>query len=484
VRRLENTLAPTFLQEPLPMRTLIQGGTVATGADLFTGDVLIEGETVALLGQALAERVGEVDRLVDATGKYVLPGGVDPHVHLQLRMGSGVVSSDDFETGTRAAAFGGTTTVIDFAAQPRGGTLRQGLDERLREAEGKPVVDYAFHMTVRSATSGALAEMDDLIARDGVTSFKLFTAYPGVYQLDDGSILKVLQRTREDGGLVLVHAENGPAIDVLVEQALARGETAPRFHALTRPARLEAEATARCIALAEVAGAPLYVVHLTCKEALEAVRAGRARGLPVFAETCPQYLFLSLKDIDAPGFEGAKVVFSPPVRDPGDAEHLWRGLAQDDLAAVGTDHCPFYFEGQKDLGRARFTDIPNGLPAVETRLLLLWDEGVRKGRFDVNRFVQLTSTAPAKIFGLYPRKGALVPGADADVVVWDPALEKRLGWRELHMRTDYSPYEGKVVRGAPALVFSRGELVVEGDRFLGRPGRGRFLKRTPRGPIP
>ena len=463
------------------MRTLIRGGTVATGSDLFPADVLLEGERVAAIGTDLSP-LGPADRTVDARGKYVLPGGVDPHVHLQLRMGSGVVSSDDFETGTRAAAFGGTTTVLDFAAQPKGGALAAGLAERHAEAAGQACVDYGFHMVLRDARPQTLSQMDELVATEGISSFKLFTAYPGIYQLDDGALLRVLQRTAGNGALAMVHAENGPAIEVLVEQALARGETAPRFHAATRPARLEGEATSRCIALAEVARAPLYVVHLTAREALEPVRQARLRGQPVLAETCPQYLCLSTRDIEAPGFEGAKVVFSPPVRAPGNEEHLWRGLSLGDLAAVGTDHCPFFFKGQKDLGRERFTDIPNGLPAIETRLLLLWDEGVRKGRIDVNRFVELTSAAPAKIFGLYPRKGALVPGADADVVVWDPAREQSLSFQALHMRTDYSPYEGRTVKGSPAQVFSRGELIVDSDRFLGRPGHGRYLKRRPRCP--
>lgn len=460
------------------MRTLIQGGTVATGSDLFVSDVLLDGEAVAAVGVDLG-RLGPFDRTVDARGKLVMPGGVDPHVHLQLTMGNGMVSSDDFETGTRAAAFGGTTTVIDFAAQPKGGSLAAGLAERHREAAGRAVIDYGFHMTVRSATTEALAELDEMVQREGVTSFKLFTAYPGFYQLDDGSILRVLQRTRQNGGLVCVHAENGPAIQVLVEQALERGETAPRFHALTRPARLEGEATSRCIALAEVAGAPLYVVHLTARESLEPVREARLRGQTVWAETCPQYLFLSQRDLEAA--DGAKVVFSPPVRATGNEEHLWRGLALGDLATVGTDHCPFLFEGQKNKA-SRFTEIPNGLPGIETRLMLLWAEGVKKGRFDVNRFVQLVSTEPAKIFGLYPKKGALVPGADADVVVWDPERTQSLSASALHMRTDYSPYEGRTVKGAPSLVFSRGEAIVEDGRWLdaGRAGRGRFLKRAAR----
>lgn len=459
------------------MRTLLQGGTVATGSDLFPADVLIEGEQVAVVGLDLARRVGPVDRTLDVRGKLVLPGGVDPHVHLQLRMGSGVVSSDDFETGTRAAAFGGTTTILDFAAQPRGGTLQAGLEERLREAEGRCCIDYGLHLSVREVGPKTLDELDALVASRKVTSFKVFTAYPGNYQLDDGAILRVLQRTARNGGLVMLHAENGPAIDVLVEQALARGETAPRHHSLTRPALLEGEATSRVITLAELAGGALYVVHLSCKEALEPVRNARARGVRVWAETCPQYLVLSQRDIEAPGFEGAKVVFSPPVRDPANHEPLWRGLALGDLATVGTDHCPFFMAGQKDLGKARFTDIPNGLPGIETRLMLLWDLGVRAGRFDVNRFVQLTATEPAKLFGLYPRKGTVAPGGDADLVVWDPERVRSLSAAALHMRTDYSPYEGRSVKGAPSLVFSRGELLVDGERWLGRAGHGRFLER-------
>ncbi len=457
------------------MRLLIQNGTLATASDLFRADLLVEGETISMIGAGLAAKVGPVDKVIDAGGKYLLPGGVDPHVHLELDMGS-TVSSDDFETGTRAAAFGGTTTVIDFAAQPKGGTLQAGLEQRLREAEGKCAIDYAFHMVVRSVTDAVLAEMERLVRAEGVTSFKLFTAYPGVYQVDDGALLKALQVTARGGGLVMVHAENGHAIQVLVEQALARGETAPRFHSLTRPAVLEGEATGRCIALAEVAGAPLYVVHLSASQALERVREARHRGLKIFAETCPQYLLLDQRDIEAPGFEGAKVVFSPPVRAPGTGEALWRGLAIGDLAAVGTDHCPFHLR-QKELGRDSFTRIPNGLPGIETRQLLLWDEGVRRGRFDICRFVELTAAAPARLFGLYPRKGTLAPGADADLVLWDPERLVSLDAAALHMRVDYSPYQGRTVRGGPSHVFSRGKLIVENGSWLGRAGDGRYLRR-------
>jgi dihydropyrimidinase len=458
------------------MRTLIENGTLVTGADLLRADLLIEGEAVGLVGIGLARRVGPVDRVVDATGLYVLPGGVDVHTHLSLSTAQ-TVSTDDFETGTRAAAFGGTTTILDFAAQPKGGTLAQGLAERHAQARGKACIDYGFHMVVREVTRATLAQMDLLVREEGVSSFKVFMAYPGLYQLDDASILRALQQARDSGALILAHAENGGAIDVLVAQALARGETAPRFHALTRPAALEAEATGRCLALAEVAKAPLYIVHLSSREALDRVREAREKGLPAFAETCPHYLFLTRQDLDREGFEGAKFVCSPPLREREDAEALWRGLALGHVQVVATDHCPFDFRGQKELGRAHFAAIPNGLPAIETRLSLLWDGGVRGGRFDVQRFVQLTSTAPARLFGLYPKKGSLLPGADADVVVWDPQRTVSLDQGDLHMRVDYSPYEGRRALGGPRLVFARGELLVDGGEWLGSAGRGHFLRR-------
>jgi len=460
------------------MRTLIRDGMLATAAEVFQADLLIEDETIALVGRGLADRVGPVDRVIDARGRYVLPGGIDVHVHLELAL-AGTVSSDDFETGTRAAAFGGTTTIIDFANQAQGGTLHEALSALRRKAENRACIDFGFHVAIRTVDARSLEEMDALVREQGVSSFKLFTAYPGSFMVDDASLFKALQRAERNGALVLVHAENGPVIDVLIEQALARGETSPKYHGLTRPARLEAEASARCIALAEIAHAPLFVVHLSAGEALEEVRRARQRGQRVWAETCPQYLYLSQRNLEEPGFESAKYVFSPPVRAPGNEEALWRGLALDDISVVSTDHCPFYLKGQKDLGRERFTRIPNGLPGIETRMMLLWDGGVRQGRFDVCRFVELTSTAPAKLFGLHPRKGTLAPGADADVVIWDPERELVLDQRALHMNVDYSPYEGRRVRGAPEKVFSRGRLIVDGEAWLGRPGDGRYLARAP-----
>jgi dihydropyrimidinase len=459
------------------MRTLIKNGTVATASDLYRGDVLIEDEKIALLGVDLS-RLGPFDRTVDATGKYVLPGGIDPHTHLDMPFG-GTKSADDFETGTRAAAFGGTTCVVDFAIQPQKGSLRQGLEDWHAKAEGRACIDYAFHMIVREVHKDSLAEMDRLVRQEGVPSFKLFTAYPGVFLVDDASIFRAMQRTGENGGLICMHAENGPVIDVLIERALAQGQTAPKYHALTRPARLEAEATNRVIALAEVAQVPVYIVHLSAKEALAEVREARDRGVKAMAETCPQYLFLSYANYEEPGFEGAKYVMSPPLRPKGNEDALWAGLRQDDLALVSTDHCPFCMKEQKELGKDSFAQIPNGAPGIEQRMSLLWDGGVRTGRIDVNRYVQITSTAPAKIFGLFPKKGTLAPGSDADVVVLDPNREIRWSAKTHHMRVDYNPYEGRVTRGAPTQVFSRGKLIVENDTWLGKTGAGRFIKRGP-----
>lgn len=458
------------------MRTLIKNGTVATASDLYKADVLIEGEKITLIGTDLAPKVGEVDRVVDAAGKYVIPGGIDPHTHLDMPFGGGV-SADDFETGTRAAAFGGTTCVVDFAIQPMKGALRAGLDEWHQKAQGKACVDYGFHMIMRDVNPESLGEMDTLVKREGVTSFKLFTAYPGVFMVDDASIFRAMQKTGENGGLICMHAENGPVIDVLVAQALAKGNTAPKWHGLTRPPRLEAEATNRVIALAEVANVPVYIVHLSANEAMYEVREARDRGVNAFAETCPQYLFLSHDNYEEPGFDGAKYVMSPPLRRKGNEEHLWRGLQMDDLALVATDHCPFCMKDDKQKGKDDFSKIPNGAPGVETRMSLLWDGGVRTGRIDINRFVQITSTAPAKIFGLYPNKGTVSPGADADVVVFDPDKEIRWSAKTHHMNVDYNPYEGRVTRGAPAYVFSRGELIVENDKWLGKKGAGKFVKR-------
>ena len=454
--------------------TIIKNGSVVTAIDTYTADLGITNGKVSAIGKDLP--VQNAGKVLDASGKLVLPGGIDVHTHLDMPFG-GTTSADDFETGTRAAAFGGTTTLIDFAIQYKGQPLRQAFDTWMGKASSKAVCDYAFHCIVTDVSGGQLAEMNDLV-HEGVTSFKLFMAYPGVFMLDDGSIFKALQTTSKNGGLVCMHAENGSAIDVIVQQALAEGKRAPKYHALTRPTTAEAEATARAIALAEMAGAPIYIVHLSCNDALEKVREARDRGLPVYAETCPQYLYLSIENFDAPGFEGAKYVFTPPLREKWHQEKLWNGLKRDHLQVVSTDHCPFCFKEQKELGRDDFTKIPNGGPGVEHRMSLIYSGGVAGGRFSVNRFVELVSTTPAKLFGLYPRKGTIAVGSDADLVIFDPTRKHTISAKTHHMRVDYSMFEGIKVTGMPVAVLSRGRIVVEGDKFLGKAGQGEFLKRS------
>lgn len=460
------------------MRTLIKDGTVVTAIDTFKGDVWIEDERiVAITHPDQRSQLGfTADHTIDASGKYVMPGGIDGHTHLDMPFG-GTVSADDFESGTIAAAHGGTTSIVDFAIQTKGTAIRQGLDTWHKKAEGKAAIDYGFHMIATDINPSTIEEMGAAV-NEGVTSFKLFMAYPGVLYVDDGQIFRAMQRARDLNALICMHAENGIAIDVLVEQALARGETAPKYHSITRPEIAEAEGTHRALCLAEMAGSPVYIVHLSARRALEKVVEARDRGMPAFAETCPQYLFCSFDDISREGFEGAKFVCTPPMRPREMQEDLWRGLRTNDLQVVSTDHCPFCMKGQKDLGRDSFAKIPNGMPGIETRLYLMWDGGVRTGRISMNRFVEITSTAPAKIFGLFPKKGTIAVGSDADILVWDGDKEHVLSQQTLHMRVDYSPFEGRVVRGAPTHVLSRGKVVVENGNFLGKAGSGQFLKRS------
>jgi dihydropyrimidinase len=453
--------------------TIITNGNVVTAADTYKGDVAISDGKIAAVGHQLPRE--NAGKLIDARGKYVFPGGIDVHTHLDMPFG-GTTSADDFETGTRAAAFGGTTTLIDFAIQYKGQSLRTAFDTWMQKASGKAVCDYAFHCIITDLPDAQLDEVNALV-REGVTSFKLFMAYPGIFMLDDASIFRVLRATAKNGGLVCVHAENGGAIDVIVQQALAEGKKAPKYHALTRPTTAEAEATARAIALAEMAGAPIYIVHMSCYEALEKVREARDRGLPVYGETCPQYLYLSIENFDVPGFEGAKYVFTPPLREKWHQEKLWNGLKRDHLQVVSTDHCPFCYKEQKELGRDDFTKIPNGGPGIEHRLSLIYSGGVAQGRFSVNRFVELVSTTPAKLFGLYPRKGTIATGSDADLVIFDPNRQHTISAATHHMRVDYSMFEGIRVTGIPDVVLSRGRVIVQGDEFLGRPGAGEFLRR-------
>lgn len=464
------------------MRTLIYGGTVVSAGWSGPADVLVDGERIAEVGTGLdPDTAGgrPVDRTIDATGRYVIPGGIDVHTHMQMPFG-GTYSADDFASGTAAAAWGGTTTIVDFAIQPRGGALREGLEEWHRKAEGVCAIDYGFHMIMSDVNEQSLKEMD-AVAEDGVTSFKLFMAYPGVFYSDDGQILRALRRAGDTGALIMLHAENGIAIDVLVAEALAAGRTQPIEHGLARPASMEGEATGRAVELARLAGAPLYIVHLSAEDALREVQSARDRGEPVYAETCPQYLFLTLDDLrgnetDGP-FGGAKYVCSPPLRPAEHHDALWRGLRTNDLQAVSTDHCPFCFVGQKDLGRDDFSKIPNGLPGVEHRLDLLHDGGVRTGRISLERWVELCSTTPARLFGLHPRKGHLAPGADADVVVYDPEARHVLSADTHHMAVDYSCYEGREVVGRAETVLSRGSVVIDRRQWTGRAGHGRFVPR-------
>src|SRR3979411_330901 len=453
---------------------IIVNGRLATATDTYTSDVAINQGKISSVATDLVSTKSA--KILDDSGKLVLPGGIDVHTHLDMPFG-GTTSADDFETGTRAAAFGGTTTLIDLAIQYKGQTLRTAYDTWMQKASGKAVCDYAFHCIITDLGAAQLDEMNALV-REGVTSFKLFMAYPGVFMLDDASIFKALRATSKNGGLVCMHAENGGAIDVIVQQALAEGKKAPKYHALTRPTTAEAEAVSRAIALAEMAGAPVYIVHLSCNEALEKVREARDRGLPVYAETCPQYLYLSLDNFDAPGFEGAKYVFTPPLREKWHQEKLWNGLKTDHLQVVSTDHCPFCFKEQKELGRGDFTKIPNGGPGVEHSMSLLYSGGVAQGRFTVNRFVELVSTTPAKLFGLYPRKGTIAVGSDADLVIFDPDRKHTISVKTHHIRVDYSMFEGIEVTGMPDVVLSRGRVVVEANKFLGRAGAGEFLKRA------
>ena len=455
------------------MRTLLRHGTIVNADGQRRADVLVDGEHIAAIGVGLLD---PADREIDASGRLLLPGGVDVHTHLDMPFGD-IRTADDFASGTIAAACGGTTTVVDYATQARRGSLREALDRWMARAAGWAVIDFGFHVCIAELRPDVEAEMAALVD-EGVTSFKLFMAYPGRLMLSDDEILRVLRRSAEVGGLVCLHAEDGLAIELLVRQALAAGQTAPVYHARTRPPAVEAEAVQRGIALAEMAGAALYIVHLSSAPGLERIEAARRRGLSVLAETCPQYLLLTEAAYDAEPAEAAKFVMSPPLRAPAHRGTLWAGLERGDIQVVATDHCPFTTTDKaRDLGD--FTRIPNGAPGIEHRMALLYDAGVAGGRISLERFVDVTAAAPARIFGLSPRKGVVAEGADADIVVFDPSGTTTISAATHHMRVDYNPYDGRTLRGAVDLVLARGEVVVSGGRYVGTPGRGEFLKREP-----
>src|SRR4026209_1182696 len=462
------------------MTLLITNGRIITASDDYVADVYCDGGIVTAIGRNLPSHRFQAERTIDAKGQYVIPGGIDVHTHLNMPFG-GTTSADDFESGTMAAAVGGTTSIVNFAIQYRGKTMRHALDDWRQRAEGHAVIDYGFHMIVTELEDAGLGDMDRMVRDEGITSFKLFMAYPGVFMVDDQTIFRALRRTGENGGLICMHAENGGVIDELVKEALRRGQTAPKYHALTRPAEAEGEATGRAIALSEMAGVPIYIVHLSAAHAPRKLSQARRKGLPASAEPCLQYLFLSYDNYEEPGFDGAKYVMSPPLRAKDTQERLWRGLAFNDLQAISTDHCPFCMKEQKTLGEGDFSKIPNGAPGIETRMSLVYDGGVRSGRSALNRFVELTSTSPAKIFGLFPRKGTIAPGSDADIVIFDPEKTIRLSVQTLHMKVDYNPYEGREVAGVTDTVISRGKVIVDAGKFTGRPGSGSFLKRSARG---
>jgi len=456
------------------MKTLIKNGRIVTAVDDYYADILIDGEFITLIGKQLDI---SADKVIDAKNKLVIPGGIDPHTHLDMPFG-GTTSADDFRTGTLAAAHGGTTTLVDFAIQSKGQSIREALDVWHAKAAGKASIDYSFHMIVTDLSEQRVPEMKHLIHNEGITSFKLFMAYPGVLLADDATIYRAMSLAGEHGGLICMHAENGVVIDEIIAKALAEGKTGPKYHALTRPTQAEAEGVNRAIAIAEMAGSPVYIVHLSCYDALKKVKEARDVGLPVFAETCPQYLFLDYSYYEKENFEGAKYVMTPALREKWNQDELWTGLKMNDLQVISTDHCPFCFKEQKELGRNDFSKIPNGSPGVENRMSLVYNGGVVPGRITLNRFVELTSTAAAKIFGLFPRKGTIAVGSDADIVIFNPEKKMTISAKTHHMNVDYNCYEGVEVQGVTETVLSRGKVVIEDGQYTGKAGHGQFLKRS------
>jgi dihydropyrimidinase len=454
------------------MTTLIKNGRVVTATDDYVADVFIDGETIKTIGAKLS---APADKVIDAAGKLVIPGGIDPHVHMELPFG-GTVSSDNFESGTRAAAWGGTTTIIDFAIQYHGKTFQQTIDDWHAKAEGKCAIDYSYHLAVTQYEPGHRAEFQKVVDQ-GITTFKIFLAYPGVFMIDDQTMFRVMQSAGEAGGMTLVHAENGVAITELVNNLVATGKTAPKYHAISRPPTMQADGVARAVKVAEVAKAPVFIVHVSCEAAMIELQRARDKGNAAFGETCTQYLFLDETAYEKPNFEGAKYIFTPPLVGKENIEPLWKGLKLGYLQEVSTDHCPFNFKGQKELGRESFTKIPNGGPGVEDRLAMVYHGSVVERGFSLNKFVDIACTASAKMFGMFPKKGTIAVGSDADIVIFDPNKEQVRSAKTHHMNCDYSLFEGMKIKGVVETVLSRGKTIIENNQYLGRAGDGKFLKR-------
>ncbi len=456
------------------MKKIIKNGTIVTAADTYQADVLIENGVITQIGENLTKIGAEV---TDAKGCYLFPGGIDPHTHLEMPFG-GTVTKDDFETGTRAAAFGGTTTVIDFCLTSKDKSLKSAIETWHKKSKEKAVIDYGFHLQIVEANEDVIGELPKVIEDEGITSFKVFMAYKNQFQADDETLFRTLMAAKELGALVMVHAENGDVIDYLVKKALADGNTDPIYHALTRPPEAEGEATGRAATLTGLADSQLYVVHVSCAEAARKIAEARSKGIDIWGETCPQYLVLDQTYLEKPNFEGAKYVWSPPLREQWNQEVLWNALKTGQLQTLGSDQCSFDFVGQKDLGKGDFSKIPNGGPIIEDRVTILFSEGVKKGRISLNQFVEITSTRAAKLFGLYPRKGTIAVGVDADIVIFDPTVERVISAETHHMAVDYNPFEGMKVTGEPVSVLSRGEFVIRDKQFVGTPGAGQYLKRA------
>jgi dihydropyrimidinase len=461
------------------MKKLIKNGTIVTATDTFEAEILIENGKIVAMGHQLDPVGAEV---IDANGCYIFPGGIDPHTHLEMPFG-GTVSKDDFETGTIAAAFGGTTTVIDFCLTNKGEPLKKAINTWHAKSKDKAVIDYSFHLMIAEMNDDVLNELPKVIDEEGITSFKVFMAYKNVFQADDETLFRTLVAAKELGALVMVHAENGDVIDYLTKKALTEGKTDPIYHALTRPPEVEGEATGRAAELTGLAQSQLYVVHVSCAEAVEKITQARNRGFDVWGETCPQYLVLDQSYLEKPNFEGAKYVWSPPLREKWHQDVLWNALKNGQLQTLGSDQCSFDFKGQKELGRGDFTKIPNGGPFIEDRVSVLFSEGVKKGRITINQFVDIMSTRIAKLFGLFPKKGTIAVGADADLVIFDPNVERTISASTHHMAVDYNAFEGLKVTGEPVSVLCRGEFVVRDKQFVGKLGYGKYLKRAKYGQL-